>query len=417
VVALGLVSLLNDAASEMIFPLLPALVVALGGGPAFLGLIEGVAESTASLLKLGSGVLADRVRAKKPLVLVGYAIASVLRPLVAFATAPWHVLAVRFGDRVGKGVRASPRDALLAAAAPPAHRGLAFGFHRAMDHTGAFVGPLVAALLLGVAHLSVSTVFLLAAIPGALALLVLIFGVREPQGTPGGGAAALPVATGAAGAEPVPSVHDAPAGPAVAPAPDGGAPAAPARRPPLGATLWWLLGALVLFTLGNSSDVFLLLHAQRLGVPLGLLPVLWLVHHLVKAGLAGPGGALSDRVGRRPTILAGWLLYGLVYLGFGLARASWHVWALFAVYGVYYALVEGAEKALVADLAPAARRGTAFGAYHAALGLAALPASLVFGLLYQRVSPLAAFLVGAGCAAAAALVLVLQVRPRRPDRC
>ncbi|HEY3357835.1 MAG TPA: MFS transporter [Polyangia bacterium] len=379
VVALGVVSLLTDAASEMIYPLLPALIISLGGGPAFLGLIEGVAESTAAFLKLGSGVLTDRRRTRKPLVVAGYAIASVLRPLVAFATAPWHVLAVRFGDRIGKGLRASPRDALLAAAAPPGRRGLAFGFHRAMDHAGAVVGPLLALLFLEVAHLRPRTVFLLAAVPGALALLVLVVFVREQVVAP----------------------------------PPAAAPGAPRTRARLGARLWWFYAALVLFTLGNSSDAFLLLHAQKRGLALALLPALWLMHHVVKAALSSLGGALSDRVGRRPAILAGWALYALVYLAFGLAAASWQIWLLFAVYGVYFALCEGAEKALVADLAPADARGAAFGVYNFAIGVAALPASLLFGALYQTAGPFAAFATGAACAAAGAVVLLLGAAATR----
>jgi MFS family permease len=371
VVALGVVSLLNDAASEMIYPLLPALITALGGGPAVLGLIEGVAESTASFLKLGAGVLADRVRRLKPLVVAGYALASVLRPLVAFATAPWQVLVVRCGDRVGKGLRSSPRDALLAAAAPPERRGLAFGFHRAMDHAGAFLGPLLALVFLDLAHLPARTVFLLAAVPGALTVIVLVVGVREHLVT-------RPAAAATAG-----------------------------PRARLGARLWWFYAALVLFTLGNSSDAFLLLHAQKHGVAVALLPALWLMHHVVKAALSMLGGALSDRVGRRRSILAGWALYAVVYLAFGLAARSWQIWLLFAVYGVYFALTEGAEKALVADLAPPAARGAAYGVYNFALGVAAVPASLLFGALYQGVGPLAAFATGAGCAAAGAAVLVL----------
>jgi MFS family permease len=400
------VSLLTDLSSEMIYPLLPVFLTAtLGAGAATLGAIEGAAETTAALLKLASGWWSDRVARRKPLVVLGYAIASAARPLVALAGTAGQVLAVRLVDRVGKGIRSSPRDALLAAAVAPEARGRAFGFHRAADHLGAVLGPLVAFALLRGAGVEVRTVFALAAVPAALAVAVLVFGVREepPAARP-----AVPVA-------PATSV---PAGPALGRADAtldatlGATLDAPARaRRPLVA----LLAAVTLFTLGNSADVFLILRATQLGVPVALVPLLWALLHVVKSASSTPGGALSDRVGRRPLIAAGWVVYAVVYLGFAAAGAAWHAWALFAAYGVVFGLTEGAEKALVADLAPAARRGAAFGWYNAAMGVAALPASLLFGVVWERYGAPAAFRMGAGLAGAALLVLLTGVPAgRRP---
>ena len=371
--ALAAVSLLTDVSSEMIAPLLPIFLSAtLGASASAVGAIEGAAESTAALLKLASGWWSDRLPRRKPLVVGGYLLASVARPLVAFAGSAAQVLAVRLTDRVGKGIRTAPRDALLAASVPAAVRGRAFGFHRAADHLGAVIGPLIAFALLGVGGLSLRTVFWLAAIPAALSVLVLVVGVREAaveRPTPGPGDVA----------------HVAPA--------------------PVARRLAPLLGGVLLFTLGNSTDAFLVLRATQLGVPVALVPILWAMLHVVKSAASTPGGALSDRIGRRPTIVAGWLLYAAVYAGFAAASRTWHVWALVAVYGLHFGLTEGAEKALVAELVPAQARGAAFGWYHLTVGLAAFPASLLFGAVWDRHGAGAAFLVGGGLALAAALWL------------
>ena len=380
--ALALVSLLTDVSSEMIYPLLPVFLTAtLGAGAATLGAIEGAAETTAALLKLASGWWSDRVPRRKPLVVAGYGLASVARPLVALAGTAGQVLAVRLVDRVGKGIRSSPRDALLAAAVPAAQRGRAFGFHRAADHLGAVLGPLVAFALLRGAGVDVRTVFALAAVPAALAMAALVFGVREaPAGPPAAAAPRAPRAGALGGARP-------------------------------GRPLVALLAAVTVFTLGNSADAFLLLRAAQLGVPTATVPLLWALLHVVKSASSTPGGALSDRVGRRPLIAAGWTVYAAVYLGFATAGAAWQAWALFAAYGLVSGLTEGAEKALVADLAPAAGRGTAFGWYHAAVGAAALPASLLFGVVWERYGAPAAFRVGAALAGAALVILVALARP------
>jgi len=392
--ALGAVSLLTDVSSEMIYPLLPLFVTTvLGGSATMLGTIEGAAETTASMLKLASGWWSDRV-AKKPLVLFGYGVSALARPLVGIATAPWHVLVVRMSDRVGKGVRSSPRDALLAASAAPESRGRAFGFHRAADNLGAFLGPVVAWLLLS-QHMSLQHVFLWAAVPGAASVAVLLTFVRERR------RGAADETAGGAAAE-----RAAPAGTApVRTAPFGG-------DVPLGAGFWKYLAVLGVFTLGASSDAFLLMRAGQLGVATALIPLLWAMHNLLKAAASTPAGSLSDRIGRKPLIVAGWTVYALVYLAFARATSAWHAWALFAAYALYLGLVEGVEKALVADLVPAARRGRAFGLYNFTVGIAALPASVVFGVVWQRWGSATAFGMGAAFAGVAAMAFVALVPSR-----
>jgi MFS family permease len=371
--SLGLVSLLTDASSEMIYPLLPAFLTGtLRAGPAFLGVVEGLAESLAAFVKLASGRLSDRLERRKPLVVAGYALSSLVRPLVALASSPVHVLIVRLLDRVGKGVRGAPRDALVTEVTTLSERGRAFGFQRAMDHAGAALGPVLASGVLLVTG-DVRVVFGLAAVPAALAVLALVRGVREQPRASG----LTPVET--------------------------------AGRRPLEPALVRYLAVLALFTLGNSSDTFLLLRAQQVGVPLALVPLLWSLHHLVKAGTSTWGGALSDRAGRRPTILFGWGLYAVTYAGFAIADAPLAVVGLFVVYGLFHATTEGAERALVADLAGAASRGRAFGLFHAVTGAALLPASLLTGLLWQRFGAGVALGTGAALAGLAALGLLLYV--------
>ena len=384
VLALSLVSLLTDASSEIIYPLLPLfLSTVLGASAAAVGLVEGAAESTAALLKLASGWWSDRVRRRKPLVVAGYALAAVARPLLALATATSQVLAIRMTDRVGKGIRTAPRDALIADSVAPEIRGRAFGFHRAADHAGAVIGPLLAFGMLSGLGLPLREVFLWAALPGALAVLALVVLVREPER----------------------EVHAAHVAHAAAP----GIAGPPDLRAPLPASFRRYLVVLLLFTLGNSSDAFLLLRASQLGVAAPLIPLLWAALHVVKAASSVPGGSLSDRLGRKPLIVAGWLLYAAVYVLFGRATETWHAWALFLVYGLYFGLTEGVEKALVADLVPAARRGAAFGWYNLAIGLGALPASVLFGMVWDRYGAGPAFGVGAVLAVAAAGGLLMLV--------
>jgi MFS family permease len=361
---LGFASLLNDIASEMIYPLLPHFLLAvLGGSRQFLGIIEGAAESLASLLKLGAGAWSDRVGKRKNLAVAGYAIAAVARPLIGLAAAPWHALALRLADRFGKGIRTAPRDALIADSTDESIRGRAFGFHRGMDHLGAAIGPLLAMLFLWLWPGHLRTMFVLTLMPGLAVVALLVFGLREPP----------------------------PAAP-------------PAEQPlvwtlrPFGANFRVFLATLVLFTLGNSSDAFLLVRAGELGVPQHLLPLLWFAFHVVKSSGNIAGGALVDRAGPRLPLAAGWLAYAAIYLGFAFATSAWHVWTLFLGYGIYYALAEPAEKTLVAQLAGPEHKGLAFGWYNLAIGIAALPASVIFGILYQQLGPVVAFGSGAGLA-------------------
>jgi MFS family permease len=380
VFALGAVSFLTDVATEMTYPLLPVfLATVLGASATYVGTIEGAAETTAALLKLASGWWSDRVARRKPLVLIGYALASAVRPLIGLTQSAVQVLGIRVADRVGKGIRSSPRDALIADSVDPSIRGRAFGFHNATDNLGAVLGPLLAFAFLRWEGLPLRTLFLLTAIPGALAVLTLIFGVREVART-------------------MPAKRDATVDP----------------RTPLGGRFWAYLGVLLLFTLGNSTDAFLLLRAGQLGVATALIPILWALLNLVKAVANTPGGILSDRIGRKPLIAAGWLVYAAVYFLFGRAGHAWQAWALFALYGLYFGLTEGVEKALVADLVPADRRGSAFGWYNLAIGIGALPASLLFGALWDRWGSATAFNFGALLALSAAIGVAF-VAPRRSE--
>jgi MFS family permease len=378
---LGWASLATDAATEMIYPLLPVyLSRVLGASAVSLGVIEGVAEGINSLLKVASGWLADR-RARKPLVIAGYGLSSLARPLIAFTTTWPQVLAIRVADRTGKGIRGAPRDAMLAQFATPATRGRVFGFHRAMDHTGAIVGPLIATAILFVVPGNYRLLFGLTIIPGAIAV-ALLFLVPEERGT-----------TEARAATAVEARDRGPAG---------------ARLP---GRLYGVLAILFLFSLGNSADAFLLLRlADVLGGPT-YVPLLWAGLHVVKASLSTWGGGLSDRVGRKAVIVIGWTIYAAVYLGFAWSSSAAAFLAWFLLYGVFFALTEGAEKALVADLTPAGRSGTAFGLYNAVLGVGVLTASVAFGLIYERLGAPVAF--GAGAAAAALAAVLLLVTPTR----
>jgi len=367
---IGLISLVNDSASEMLYPLIPLyLASVLMAGPRALGIIEGIAEATASLLKLFSGVIVDRTRRAKPWIVFGYGLAGLGRPLIAFVSSwPW-LLVIRFADRVGKGLRSSPRDALLAASVPAERRGLAFGLHRAMDNAGAVIGPLVASLLLA-AQVPLHDIFLWSIVPAVLCL-ALALAIREP-------AAEVTAA-------PKPfdwRLRD---------------------MPPL---FKRFLAVVALFTLGNSSNMFLLLRARELGVAEATIPLLWAAVALVATVFSTPLSALSDRFGRMHLLVGGYVAYGLFYLVLGsMVHDGLLLFALFGFYGLFMAATEGVEKALVADLAPAERRGTAFGWFNLTAGVMLLPASLVFGWLWQGVSSWAAFSFSGACALLAAMLL------------
>ncbi len=398
---LAAVSFLTDVASELVYPLLPLfLSTVLGVSASALGVIEGFAESASSLLRLPAGWWSDRTKRRKPLVVIGYSIAALARPLIGFAQGAGQVMAIRVSDRFGKGLRTAPRDALIADSVPASQRGYAYGVHRGADNLGAVFGPLIAWAALTYGWAELRTLFYWTALPGFLSVLLLVIFVRER-------ADAAPSAKIVTSATPKQQT-DVDGLPMTVPADGSGE--------PLGAAFWRMLGVIFLFTLSLSTDAFLLLRASQLGVPTAMIPILWAALHVVKSSSSVWSGALSDRVGRRPLILGGWAVYALVYFGFALASESWQAWALFLVYGLYFGMSEGAEKALVADLAPAARRGAAFGWFNAAVGIAALPASIVFGLVWDAFGSQAAFAMGAGVALLSCLLFALVVPSAQPAR-
>jgi len=379
----------------MIYPLIPLFLSGvLGANATFVGAIEGTAETVASLLKLASGWISDKVSRRKALVVAGYAIASFVRPFTAIAQSAAQVLAIRVTDRIGKGIRSSPRDALLADSVSAEARGRAFGFHSAADNAGAVLGPLIAFFILSSHGMGAMTsgqrlssaqeatlrsVFWWAAVPAFVALVVLVIAVRDVRRKDGASAAAAEVSLDTK----------------------------------LSKRFWYYLGVVLVFTLGNSTDAFLLLRANQLGVALALTPVLWASFNAIKAAIGTYAGGLSDRIGRKPLIVGGWIVYAVVYLGFAKASAAWHAWALFAVYGLFYAMTEGTERALVADIVPPSRRGTAYGWYNLSIGLGALPASLIFGAIWDRVNPATAFVFGATLALVAAAGMAFVAPARR----
>jgi MFS family permease len=377
-------SFLTDVSSEMLTNLIPLFLYnVLGVQTSIIGLIDGIAETTASLVKIYSGALSDRLGKRKTLTILGYALSTISKPFLYFATTWEWVLGVRFSDRVGKGVRTAPRDALLADSTISTQRGLAFGLHRAGDTAGAFVGLGIAALIIwltqsGAAELTRHTfqdVVLASIIPAVLAVLILALGVKE---------------------------------------------VAAARKEKANLpTLKWktfdrrfraFLIVVIIFTLGNSSDSFIILRGQNRGLSVLQIMGMLMTFNAVYALLAGPLGSLSDRVGRRKLMLIGWTIYGLVYLGFALSHTGIEIWILYAIYGIYYALTEGVAKALVADIVPQEQRGTAYGLFNAAIGFSALPASLMAGILWQVISPAAPFVFGASLALIAGFLLWIWVR-------
>ena len=386
---LGLTSLLNDTASEMLAPVMPAfLTTVLHAAKWQIGLIDGVGETVSSLVKLWSGARSDNVGRRKGFILVGYFIAVVTRPLMGLAASPWHVFGLRTIDRVGKGIRTAPRDAMIADTTSEQTRGRAFGFHRAMDHLGAALGALIAVAFLWWTSGGVTTagaqeewqlrrLFMLSLIPGLPILLLVPLALRETKKV--------------RAAEPQEQFS----------------------LQPLDANFRRYLLTLLLFTLGNSSDSFLLVRAKELGVPIFALPILWIFFHLAKSGGNLLTGGWVHRLGARPLIWAGWLWYAVVYAAFGFANSAWQIWVLFMFYAVFYALTEPAEKALVATLVGPERKGLAYGWFNLTIGIGALPASLLFGFIYDQAGPLAAFGTGAAFALAASVMLA-TVRVTNP---
>ncbi|HQU81528.1 MAG TPA: MFS transporter [Pyrinomonadaceae bacterium] len=391
VLALSAVSLLNDTSSEIIYPLLPAfLALTLGASPFFIGLIEGFAESVASLLKLFSGYLSDKFGNRKLPVFFGYSLASLARPVLAFATSWQYVLFVRVTDRVGKGIRGTPRDALIADSVPPEKRGIAFGFNRAADHLGAIFGPICATILLyflasnpeNPSAQDYRQVFLFASIPVVLGLFVIVFFVKEEKREK---------------------------------------PELQKNITPIKLSLKEFDGnfkrflvVVALFTLSNSTDAFLLLRAEQTGIAPAVLPLLWMALHFSKVFFSLLGGELSDRFGRKTLIFSGWIVYALVYAGFAFVNSAWQAWVLFIIYGVYFGLTEGVEKALVADLVGEKKRGTAFGFYNLAFGITVFPASLLFGIFWTNLGATAAFLISASISICSA-VLLLTIQTKKAD--
>lgn len=377
---LGWVSLLTDAATEAVYPLLPVFITqVLGGPPIALGIVEGAADATSSALKIVSGRWSDRLGMRKPIVVAGYTISSLVRPFIAITTSWAHVFAIRVTDRVGKGLRGAPRDAMLASLAPPGERGRVFGYHWGMDHAGAALGPILATIFLYFSPDNYRLLFALTIVPGLLAVVTLLQ-VPETKAEP-----SLP-------ATPTPAVAE-----------------------PLSRPLKKYFVILSIFTIGNSSDAFLLLQLSNHGVPLIGLTLLWAAQHAIKALLSMRGGMLSDRLGRRALIVSGWIVYAIVYAGFALSTSMVALILWFLVYSSYAVAVEGSEKALIADLSTDAVRATAYGWHAAVQGFGALAAGLSFGFLWQQFGAAVAFLTGATLSLVAAGLLATQdLKTSRP---
>ena len=383
---LGIVSLLTDVSTEMIFTLVPLFLFnVLRVGTPIVGLIGGLSESTDAIFRILSGWLSDRMRKRKPLAVLGYSISTIAKPFMYLASTWGSVLAIRFSDRVGKGIRTSPRDALVADSVSAEERGKGFGLHRAMDTTGAVLGLAIAAVIIylvqgGELVLSLETyqwLVLVGVVPAVLAVLVLLFFVHEKKSSSLGGRSELPPTRLTAGFD---------------------------------IRFKLFLAVMAVFTLGNSSDFFVILRAQNLGSSVLYVVLMLVLFNIAYAVTSLPAGMLSDRLGRRRVITLGWFIYALVYLGFALASELWQVWLLFACYGVYYGVVEGVARAFVADLVPEEKRGTAYGLYHGVVGLTLLPASLIAGWLWQAYSAAAPFFLGAGLAFIAVLGIMGLIR-------
>lgn len=372
VIFLGLASLFNDLSSEIIYPLLPIfLTTYIGASFAFVGLIEGIAETTASLLKLYSGYLSDKIGKKKGLTVIGYTISNISRPIIGFAYSPIFVLFCRFADRVGKGIRTSPRDAILASVTDENSRGKAFGFHRSMDNLGSLLGAFLGFILLNFAGLDIRMVFLLVFIPGFISILAVLFGVKSADTKIYQGTKQISLSL-----------------------------------KPFGKDFKRYLMVLGIFTLGNSSDAFLLLKAKECGLSDAYIPLLWMMLSLVRTIFSTPAGIISDKISRKKIIITGWIIYAIVYIAFAYSTKVWHIWILFGIYGFYYALTEGVEKALVADLVGEELRGTAYGLYNFVIGILALPSSFICGLLWQKFGSIVALGFGAILAFIASLLLL-----------
>ena len=378
----GLVSFFMDIGSEMIYPLVPLFLAnVLGVSKSAIGLIEGVAESTASILKVFSGYLSDRIGNRKWLMVAGYGLSTLTRPIVALATTWHHVFAFRFFDRFGKGIRGAPRDALIAESTEKEFLGRAFSFHRSLDTMGAVVGPALAFFLLGISSNDYRTVFWLSIIPGIIAVLLIIFFITETS-------------------KPATELS---------------------QRPKFTLKHFdWRFKFFVIiaaiFALGNSSDVFLILRAEEKGVPAVMIPVVYLLFNLVYSMSAIPAGIAADRFGKKRVILTGFVLFALLYYGFAVAADATAIWILFGFYGVFMGLTEGIQKAFLATIIPQQFKATAFGVYNTIVGIAMLPASLIGGWLWDHVSPSATFYFGAITASLSAILFIIFIVVIRKPR-
>jgi MFS family permease len=387
-------SFLTDISSEMIFNLIPLFLAnVLGVGTAIIGLIDGIAETTASLTKIYAGALSDQLGRRKRLAVIGYALSALSKPFLYFANTWGWVLGVRFADRLGKGIRTAPRDALVADSIDEKQRGLAFGVHRAGDTAGAFIGLGLAALIVwltqaGAAELTRHTfqvAVLVSIVPAVLAVIVLALGAHDVPGTQKSSRSLQLTLEG------------------------------------LDPRFKMFLFVVILFTLGNSSDSFIILLGQNRGLDVLQIMLMVMTFNLVYATLAGPLGSLSDRLGRRSLIIAGWIVYGLIYLGLARSQTGMQVWILYALYGIYYAATDGVARALVADIVPQERRGGAYGLYNGAIGITALPASVIAGLLWQGagswpgLGPSAPFIFGAVMALLAGILFWRLIPPTQTN--
>ena len=384
---LGVVSLLTDVSSEMIFTLVPFFLCnVLGAATTIVGLVGGVSESTDAIFRIFSGWISDKLGKRKFLAVSGYSVSTIAKPFMYLASTWGVVLAVRFSDRVGKGIRTSPRDALVADSVSARERGKGFGLHRTMDTSGAVLGLVIAAVIIyfvqgGGLELGLETyrwLVLVGVIPAVLAVLMLLAFVRERRTTPGSRPAPV-LSSGRLSAR-------------------------------FDSRFKVFLAIMVVFTLGNSSDFFVILRAQNLGAPLIHVVLMLVLLNVAYSAISLPAGVLSDKLGRRRIIILGWLVYALVYLGFAVATSIWLIWLLFACYGIYYGIVEGVARAFVADLVPEEKRGTAYGLYHGVVGLTLLPASLIAGWLWDAINPAAPFFLGAGLAFLAMLGMLALIR-------
>ncbi len=386
---LGIVSFLTDVSSEMIFTLIPLFLSnVLGAATTIIGLIGGLSDSADAIFRIFSGWLSDRIGKRKLLAVAGYSISTIAKPFMYLASTWGMVLGVRFSDRIGKGIRTSPRDALIADSVSPEERGKGFGLHRAMDTAGAVLGLSIAAIVIylvqgGGLALSLKTyqwLVLIGIVPAVLAVVILVRFVKERErkppspGTPRPGFNLIKLAAG------------------------------------FDTRFKVFLAIMAVFTLGNSSDFFAILRAQNLGSSVFHIALMLVLFNATYAAISLPAGKLSDRLGRRRVIAMGWGVYALVYLGFALATNLWQVWLLFAAYGIYYGIVEGVARAFVADLVPAEKRGTAYGLYHGVVGLTLLPASLIAGWMWQAYSPSTPFFFGASLACAAMIGMMVFIR-------